>query len=563
MKVSRLVALSLISSAPLLAEPKTSLPDVRISSSLSWIAAQSSEKDSDLYMAQDHPMVQRLQFWADSIDQILRRQESSKEGLANVPRPQVRLLRSDRLNASASSATVCFKVPVRTDPAKREASDDFLIAVGADGRISRFSRRQVSCLDGGQKRPAEALAYFRENFLHGPCQMDVDAEGGALVLGTSCARPAGTEMNAGGIVVQSQTPFINLNTGLIKLFADESHLVYTLMHELAHFYRAHGPLYKKAYHYFYRLQSLDLDEKPAADPALSSLGEKLLGLPSYRINPVAGQSWHSEIFSYSRYALNRLVKPACGVSTSPCFDACQSFQAIVDSQDQQLAFGRFPASPLPVQARPLYFRWEAALNACFSAIRVEPEEVPEGTGSGSLSQKSAREVFWWASDSGSDLKEIAQSMNQKYFERDHEHRLLLQEALDQDLGYYTSEEEADLLALRWLAKLGIDPRSAIEHWLLYGDATAGGFEPSPYLFEAKYCRRLYEADPRWSEAGQGVKVPIGSFSETHHSSCFRAWRMDKEASRRVWELGPPLWNEVSLQRGSYRELRLEFLVRER
>ncbi len=121
---------------------------------------------------------------------------------------------------------------------------------------------------------------------------------------------------------------------------------------------------------------------------------------------------------------------------------------------------------------------------------------------------------------------------------------LLQAALDADLGYYTSEEEADRLALRWLAWLGINVENSYADWLTYAEAVDAFRQHSDFYFSFKKCIGLFEADPRWTEAGQAVPIPIGSFAERHHSSCFRAWLMERESGHWALPFGRKQKREV-------------------
>lgn len=533
------------------------LPDVRIASSLAWIEAPADTgEEAGFELGDRHPLTQRLQFWVDALDEKLRRRPEYHEIMAAIPRPRVQVLRQDSVNAFASSATVCFKVPVRIKgPRASFGDEEKVISISPAGKVGFYRRSQVACLEGGQKTPEEVLTFYRENLAQGPCRLRVEES--FLWLEEGCELGAGALAAADTVLVKAQSSKISLHLGLVRLFEEESQLLYSLLHELAHFYRAHGALNKKAYNYFYRLGSGQL--KPDPDPALDSLGQKLLELPSYRIQMVAGQRWHSEIFSYARHALHHLVKPACTSSDSPCFQSCEPLRDLLDSRENLALFGRFPAAPLPEEAKNLYFRWEENFSACLSSIGVSRENPEPNLGKVSL--QAAKEVFWWGDEGRDSLVQIAQAMNQKFFDRDRYHAGLLQSALNERLGYYTTEEEADILALRWLALLGVEVQSAVDHWLIYGDAVSGQQLSTDFFFSADRCRDLYEAEPRWSEGGQIVPVPIGVFSEPHHSSCFRTWRMEQAVSGHVWELGPSLWDEAEARGGPYAALRLEAIRR--
>ncbi len=529
-----------------------SLSDVRSASPLAWI----KQSFSDLQPADpSSPLAERLQFWADHLDQMLRKQPGNSELMREIPRPRVRLILNDGLNAFTSSETVCYRIPVlKGQGGEADPKTLRLVSVSNQGKVGIYSREEVACLDlmQAQRSAQETADFYEKNLAAGSCNISVASD--TLILGEGC-KAAMDDFRADGIVVNALSPWITIETGLVRLFERESLLVYTLLHELAHFYRAHGSLNKKAYEYFYRLNaSTHRDHKPAVDAQLESLGAKVQALPAYSVQAVEGQRWHSEMFSYSRYALNLLIKPTCSAETSLCFVACRPFQLLMDTQMASL--GRFPQTVLDNAGEQIYFEWENNFSQCLAAIDVDGNEAKPSTAV--VSWEAAQKVFWWGERS-SKLIDIAQSMNQKYLEKEAAKNQLLQAALDANLGYYTSEEEADRLALRWLAWLGISVETSYEHWLTYAKAVDAFRQHSDFDFSFKKCIGLFEADPRWTDAGQVVPIPIGTFAEPHHSSCFRAWLMEREVSANEWPLGPSLWAEAEKVGGPYLEMRQNLL----
>jgi hypothetical protein len=139
--------------------------------------------------------------------------------------------------------------------------------------------------------------------------------------------------------------------------------------------------------------------------------------------------------------------------------------------------------------------------------------------------------------------------------RDRARDALLQQALVQRVGYYTTEEEADNLAMQWLPALGFPPSLALEQWWTYAAYRKGSEQRTPYNFSYERCLALYHAVPAWTENGRFVPVPVGSFGEDHHSSCFRIHNLHRRWLAQRWPIGPSLTAEAEAVGGAYAELR--------
>lgn len=103
---------------------------------------------------------------------------------------------------------------------------------------------------------------------------------------------------------------------------------------------------------------------------------------------------------------------------------------------------------------------------------------------------------------------------------------------DQNLGFYTDEQEADELALELLSKVGISGEIAMDKIFVMlkefgtsGDDALGHDE----------CSKLREAG--WKGAdGKVASVPVGDPSNAHHSLCFRAFNVAQEIEAHKYQL---------------------------
>ena len=90
---------------------------------------------------------------------------------------------------------------------------------------------------------------------------------------------------------------------------------------------------------------------------------------------------------------------------------------------------------------------------------------------------------------------------------------------DNHIGHYTTEQEADLLAAEWLHDLGIDYKHFSGFWA----------EESDSACKYQYKRNWFNND------GELQVVTPGEYEEPHHSACFRAYSVDRDAAAHKYE----------------------------
>ena len=513
---------------------------LQIANALHWIDLSDEESQrffdvSGKVLPETHPLHNRLQLWVDA---LYARLESrwperfrDRSGSFLIPRPKVRLEVSTKPEAHVSAATVCYRINIKfegkANPAKGPLSK--VILINDKGSVGVFERSKVACVD----RMDQVTRVEDVVELLGTVKCDVHTEGQTLVIGKDCKIPqdfAASDDGADGIMLRSMVREVTLTTGLFAIMPSEGALVYTLLHELAHYFRSHSLVQKSLFQYFYhRDGSTDQLSQPPRDERMAALGQRLQKLPQVRTQPIEGQTWHSEMFSYGRFLLTSLIEPACSPKESPCFQSCKPWISLMQDQGRMSLLGRFPQARLSGRSLEIYREWEHDLTQCLGTVSRDRVSLAE-----------VRKVFWRAdipNAVGTDwrLIDAAKAMNQKMMADGNANDQVLTEALQAKLGYYTTEEEADNLALSWLGLVGLPASVAFDHWWAF----AAFFDPtsldSPLNFSLARCLQLYQAVPRWTEGGLPVQVPIGSFSDPHHSSCYRIWNLDQ---RQPYSQGP-------------------------
>lgn len=100
---------------------------------------------------------------------------------------------------------------------------------------------------------------------------------------------------------------------------------------------------------------------------------------------------------------------------------------------------------------------------------------------------------------------------------------------EKGLGFYTTEQEADEIAVELMAKVGL-PGGVIIDKLLKVQKLVDSFGPNPLdtgTLKWTECSALRERGFRDAD-GKLVSVPVGDLSDPHHSLCFRAFNVSRE-----------------------------------
>lgn len=380
------------------------------------------------FLALDHPMSQRLQFWVDKLDEALR--AAHPEALKGTPRPRLIVKKTQDVNAWVSSIPIAWNVKTRHAGAGGGVGDGGSEG-GADGDGSVREGGAIENAEAGAAMPVAPPTTSPMILLstgriwqsaqtpfarpHEPAQLTellklhndgfskcrLTKEGDVVVFGAACKRyPEVVGDRSDALTYYGTSKFITITTAYLLTLLDEDRIVSTLAHELGHYYRSHVNMPSDVLNYFYVLEENTHTHKPAPDPR----------------------------------SLEQTV----------------AVRAKLNGDD------------------PLDFTEENQLIA------------------------------------------------------------------EKGLGFYTTEQEADEIAIELLAKIGV-PGGVLIDKLLVLQKT---FDQWPVPGEVKWaeCSVLRERGFK-DEAGKSVNVPIGDLSDPHHSNCFRAQNAAREIAAHKYTLG--------------------------
>lgn len=483
----------------------------------------------------DEALARRLQAWVDRLDAIVRRDVERSMGDELVaPKPIVKVLPSSRtFNAWVSGTVACTGATIASG-----------VPNGNEQTIIRstqvFHGQETTCVRPTYPDMAEFRTFWGR---HKPaCKVD-DA---MSVGGTGCEVVA--DGAPGDLAIFATSPYIHVTTDLIASVSEQT-MVLVLAHELGHYYRSHLSDAKvQRYNFWYETE---IDRKKLPVPAASAT-ELQVAYAEIVKGPETVQSATPGRYSprLRRFLLTDLA-PLLTERREPGFVCATARDAIGTWVEPLLAgYG------IPTEAMTSYLAFERALAAC--APRLDLTSGPSAT---TLSYGTVLFAAMGAKLPGATypfratLADVLTALDGRAVRLDQKAAALLQRVRDNRIGLYTTEQEADNIALALATELGLPADQVIASWLGFMDAVAGVVGPeyrAQYEAQNASCRTLL-ADSFTTVNGAGQRiaafVPIGDLSEPHHSACYRLFNFWREQKLRKYQVSTPLvfdsgWDEL-------------------
>jgi len=500
-----------------------------------------------------NPLVQRAQFWLDQIDASLRAKYPAR--LVDVPKPQAKVLKVGVPNAFVAPVPTCYNVPVQASSLVPGSGAMVFVDVKT-GALAAWPN-DLKCKDGeaSQSGLAVAEAFVKEfNTGAGSCKYSLTATG-ILRPNSACTRDpevAAIGMSQ-GVVMMETSNFVTVHSGLLKIMS-EGQFVSVLAHELGHYYRSHPTAKAGLYDYFYTLTPTEPDHKPVAELDKAALGQAAVaasGMLAAADNFLVvgpAQQLRSDLF----VTVGSLVTQVAAISGAP--EACSTAAAQLKSPSFKTAMGLFPlskvSSPQLVEAymasehllfgclAALKFTAHGALDArsvSFDAIRLLASQptwpdfltslTPPAQARLSVLNKLIEARIGDQAPHTTVALDAVLALSHAFVDQDKQSLGVLNKVHDLRLGQFTTEQEADDEAAEWIAGLGLDPKLGVESMRSLGAGMKMGLGGN-ILAEAD-CDRLWKAG--WLGAdGNYSFVPVGNFTDPHHSVCYRMFNIDRE-----------------------------------
>jgi hypothetical protein len=506
--------------------------------------------DAHAFLPQSHALVQRVQQWVDRLDRHLR--EQSPEALANVPTPIARVIEDSTPNAFVAAMPVCYTTDVRLASGTPTASTtvDAVMLDTATGAVQAWPD-ELACAPGGSTADVLPALVARFNAHSDACQVAVGPGGATLAPGSACER--GSELDgmrrARKVVVLQTANVITVHTGLFATMT-ESEFVAVIAHELGHFYRSHATSQGSEYDFFYTLGRRNSSARPVAEPALRELGESAavastLLAASDEYATVQGQAIRSELF----FAVGTAMRGACAAGDCPA--ACESAVAAQQSGAFLSGVRQFPFGSETASLPATYRSYEAKSLQCLDqiALGAGTEQTADTIGwQRFMSYVAAPQWPSWLANlddstlqfvasalqlaslrigtpTGATLGDAVRAASEALNQQDADGIGTLREAHERHLGFYTAEQEADEESIEWITDLGLAPDNAVNAMISLGAEETTSLRG--LSLGGSDCDGLRQAS--WLDAdGSYSFVPVGDYSEVHHSTCYRVFNMARE-----------------------------------
>jgi hypothetical protein len=195
----------------------------------------------------------------------------------------------------------------------------------------------------------------------------------------------------------------------------------------------------------------------------------------------------------------------------------------------------------PGESMDAYLDFEQALVACAPALHLGGDPGARELSYGSvlmaameLAPTKGVTLPWYAS-----LADVLDAVDAKAVHLDEIAARLVRRLEENRVGLYTTEQEADNLALALATAIGITPEEVLAGWAEFMVAIEKTI-PSYYLeeyrkqeggYDAAGCQALLAADfTTTDESGAKVPVfvPLGTLDDPHHASCYRLFNLWRE-----------------------------------
>lgn len=497
-----------------------------------------------------------LQAWTDRIDAMVREKVKRDSGSELVaPKPIMHLLPSSSIsNAWVTAVPACTSWTVRAKSDAPPAAEEDAGAPAEDAGstdedagapkpppaptalvFDHYSKR-VSKLSTTGSGESETLACIpradfeaeREKFLAAwnegvpACKAEIAADG-AIEVAPSCVSGL---TQASQAALYAISPHVQFASDLLAA-GTEAGAVFVVAHELAHFYRAHGsPLARHKYGFWY-----DQDPKKARRPVeakegteLKKLYEEVLAVPRANELTLPGST-------YSPRYRALVVGGVCGylrdrsAQSEPATPLSDSCKASADSCKAVSSFSY--STSATAEQLEAYLALEKSLVECGASEKLGSVADP------SVSKLiSALQSKGYLPAGAADTVPVPESfgalltqLQEKAVEFDGKVTAFAERLRLGRIGLYTTEQEADELALEWVNLLGFPTKDAVEGWITYLQFFEKWGPPHGEP-SAKECGEKFRAD--FKDGNKFSTVFLGDLNSAHHAGCYRVYNLWRE-----------------------------------
>ncbi|WP_146652182.1 M48 family metalloprotease [Labilithrix luteola] len=507
-------------------------------------------------LADDSVLTVRVQAWLDRFDAVVRARVKTDGKKFVAPKPKAIVYEDgETVNAWVSWFPACIGDLDRQEStdAGSPATDDTTNDAGDAGaprpeRSALVERKKVSSFSSydGCLAPKNWPTVGDDftswwNGSKPSCTLTV-GKNGLVVGGEGCEIAERSTVPARGVTWATGSG-IHVTTRIVSELSEKAFAV-VIAHELGHYYRAHGSsAYSEKYQFWYQrdvhepVRPLPADDSAALESQVRRLSSSS-ALPNVPGQTVSGRTaaW------FMGYGFRELVTPveACkGPAESLSADWVSNFR---------YGYGK----PSETE-RAAYLDFETRLLACAGSVAAPSLAMNK-------LMASLRSQFPTVKDTdlalAGSFKELIDSVDVIAKKLDAEEAVLREHLQKNHIGWYTTEQEADDMAMELATLAGMTPKEVLEGWIEAMEAFDRVY-PSSYGNDGKIgvaqCKELYANDfmtAKEDGTKEQAHVPMGSLSDKHHSDCYRLFNLWRENEVHKYESAPapapltPDWSEI-------------------
>jgi hypothetical protein len=225
-----------------------------------WVMAS----ENDLVPETD-PRVKLIQ---EAMNQFHAKVKTKYPSLAQVPNPRVAVFREPSMSAFVETIPYCAEATILLPGATEKPAYEEAVRFTKDGSLADRDTCRTA-----QTEDLNSAVGFLNSLSHG-CKLE--KTGDAYKLSPAC-RVNDYFKNyskAKRFSFDRISSVIYFSTGLLETLRDNNLIIYTVMHELAHYYRAHPLLPEADFAKYYSLGEKNTASFPIPDPELTRLARE-------------------------------------------------------------------------------------------------------------------------------------------------------------------------------------------------------------------------------------------------------------------------------------------------
>ncbi|MBS2017988.1 MAG: hypothetical protein JST00_34245 [Deltaproteobacteria bacterium] len=487
-------------------------------------------------IADDEALTVRLQTWLDRFHAITQRDVERETGKPfAAPRPIAKVLHSkSTFNAWVSGVPACIGAKF----GKPEAATGIAAFVENDRVYQVYAD---ACIRPTEWKRSELVSFWNAD--KPACSLAED--GDALVTrGAKC--DASATPPADDVAIVAASPFIHFSSDLLAEL-DEDTVAVVAAHELAHYYRGHTTARGRAkYGFWYERED---GRKKAPVPAQNAAELEA----AYREvvqagRPLGGPSFASRYSARTRPFLLAGIAPLLQARTEQGF-VCAAARDAIGPWVSTIRQSEVPSA----EDRAAFLAFESKLAACASRLELGGDPGAKSISAGSVLFAAAADkpgpkvkisLKW-----GDTLGDFLARFDAQSKELDAKAERFAARLKSNKIGLYTTEQEADEIALELSTKAGLTSEQVLRGWLdfmravdrsyarAYAKEDIDRWRAQTGELDAETCSALLASD--FTKDGRPVSVNMGVLEEPHHAGCYRLFNLWREARARQFVPAAP------------------------